>query len=155
MIKQSMEIFIWILSLALIGFVLSLITQHNYQWYHSLNKSILTPPSFVFSIVWPILYAMIAIAGWSLWTERHKPKMTLAFNLYAAQLILNWAWTPIFFQFHLIVAGYFVIVAMIVLTLAVIFLARKKNKLAVLMLTPYCIWLIFAAYLNGVIWTLN
>lgn len=156
MFKKSIEIFIWILCFELIGFFLGFITQHNLQpWYQSLNKSIFTPPTFVFSFVWPILYAMIAIAGWSLWDSRHKPGMKLAFHLFIAQLVLNWVWIPIFFQFHLIGLAYFILIAIIILTLIIIFLVRKENKSVVLMLIPYCLWLIFAAYLNAVIWQLN
>jgi len=97
------KLIIWIITFELIGFSLSIMTEANiHSWYEGLNKSILTPPGFVFSIVWSILYVLLAIAGWMIWQKRENIEMRPALYLYISQLLMNWAWTPLFFQLHLI-----------------------------------------------------
>lgn len=74
-----------------------MLTQANIpSWYLGLNKSNLTPPGPVFSIVWSILYALLAITGWVLWRSRNESEMRSVFYLYSLQMLMNWAWTPLF-----------------------------------------------------------
>lgn len=74
-----------------------MLTQANIpSWYEGLNKSGLTPPGPVFSIVWSILYALLAIVGWVLWCSRNESEMRSVFYLYSVQMLMNWAWTPLF-----------------------------------------------------------
>lgn len=98
--KNGIKLIIWILMFELIGFSLGLLTRANIpSWYEGLYKSILTPPGWVFSVVWIILYAFLAIVGFILWQNRSKPQIRRALNLYLVQLIMNWVWTPLFFSF--------------------------------------------------------
>jgi len=146
----------WIIIFQFIGYGLGQLTEvHIATWYETLHKSSLTPPGIVFAIVWSILYIMIAISGWSLWKNRNHPKAKLAFGFYSAQMILNWAWSPLFFNFHLIAVSFYCIVFITLLTLITIILTKERFKLSSIMLIPYFIWLLFAIYLNGVIWMLN
>lgn len=146
----------WIVVFQIIGYCLGRITQYDVlSWYPPLHKSILTPPDIVFPIVWFILYCMLAVSGYSLWQHRHQPKAKLALVFYVLQMLLNWSWTPLFFYFHWIGASLFCITAIIVLTLITIIITRKAYKLSCVLLIPYFIWLLFAAYLNTVIWILN
>lgn len=146
----------WVLVFQLVGYFLGHITQVNIDtWYSSLHKSNLTPPAIVFPIVWSILYAMLALSGWSLWQQRRHPKATIAIGFYSAQMILNWSWSVLFFNFHLIALGFYCIILIALLTLITIFITKNNFKFSSIMLVPYFIWLIFASYLNGVIWMLN
>lgn len=147
---------LWILVFQMIGYCMGLITQHDIlSWYPSLHKSILTPPNIVFPIVWVVLYCMIAVSGYSLWQYRYQPKAKLALVFYGLQVLLNWAWSPLFFYFHMIGVSLLCIIAIIIFTLITIIITRNTYKLSSIMLIPYLIWLIFAAYLNAIIWILN
>ena len=147
---------LWIMVFQIIGYFLGMITQHDIvSWYSTLHKSTLTPPDIVFPIVWFILYCMLAVSGYVLWQYRHEPKATLALVFYVLQMILNWAWTPLFFYFHWIGVSLFCITAMIILTLITIIFTHKTYKLSCVLLIPYVIWLLFAGYLNAMIWILN
>jgi benzodiazapine receptor len=156
MLKKLMGIIVWILVFQTIGYFLGTMSQVNSAtWYQTLHKSSLTPPAIVFPIVWSILYAMIALSGWYLWQHRHHLKAKTALGFYSAQMVLNWAWSPLFFNFHLIAASFYCIILITLLTLITILLTKNNFKLSSMMLIPYFIWLIFASYLNGVLWMLN
>jgi benzodiazapine receptor len=156
MLKRLMAIICWILVFQLIGYVLGNITQANtVTWYQNLHKSSLTPPDIVFPIVWSILYAMISLSGWSLWENHKNRKAKIALGFYSAQMILNWAWSPLFFNFHLIALSFYCIISITLLTLITILLTKNHFKFSSIMLIPYFIWLIFASYLNGALWMLN
>lgn len=133
-----------------------MLTQANIpSWYEGLNKSGLTPPGPVFSIVWSILYALLAITGWVLWCSRNESEMRSVFYLYSVQMLMNWAWIPLFFVLHWTGLGFLWILVMASLTgLLILSLKNKKESIAILLL-PYLVWLLFAAYLNGMIWLLN
>lgn len=154
--NKIIQIASWILIFEVIGFYLGLITKENISpWYQLLNKSIFTPPNIAFSIIWPILYVMLALAGYLLWQHRHRSIVRTATFFYAAQILMNWLWTPLFFYFHLIGLSFLWIIIMAGFTLVTIYLTKDKFKLISIMLIPYFLWLVFAAYLNGAIWILN
>lgn len=133
-----------------------MLTQANIpSWYEGLNKSGLTPPGPVFSIVWSILYALLAIVGWVLWCSRNESEMRSVFYLYSVQMLMNWAWTPLFFVLHWTGLGLLWILVMAGLTGLLILSLKNKEKSIAILLLPYLVWLLFAAYLNGVIWILN
>ena len=151
-----MGIIVWILIFQIIGYCLGAISQVNSTtWYQTLHKSSLTPPAIVFPIVWSILYAIIAISGWYLWQHRQQPQAKTALGFYSAQMVLNWAWSPLFFNFHLIAVSFYCIILIALLALITILLTKNNFKFSSIMLIPYFIWLIFASYLNGVLWMLN
>ena len=140
----------------MIGFSLGQMTQSNiHPWYQELSKSSLTPPGVIFSIVWSVLYALLAVVGWALGQYRHDPKLKPIFYLYLVQLIMNWAWTPLFFQLHWLGVSFFWIVVMTCLNGVLIFKIKNQKKGIAILLSPYFFWLLFAAYLNAVIWDLN
>lgn len=155
MTKKILRLIGWIFIFQLIGYILGHITQVNMAWYQTLHKSNLTPPGFVFSIVWIILYVMIALAGWWLWQQRRKPNAKVVLLFYWAQMLMNWAWTPLFFYFHFISLSFYWIISITILTLITLIISKDKFKFSSMMLIPYFLWLLFAGYLNGVILMLN
>jgi benzodiazapine receptor len=116
------------------------------NWYKNLNKSSLTPPGYIFSIVWPILYILMSISLWLVWKKEQK--ITFPIILYFIQLILNFIWSPIFFKYHLINISLYIILLLWIVILIIICLFYKIDKLASILLIPYIIWLTFAIYLN-------
>ena len=67
------------------------------EWYRRLDKPRWQPPDWLFAPVWTALYAMIASSGWLVWREKGFADAAVPLTAYAVQLILNAAWTPIFF----------------------------------------------------------
>ncbi|WP_158617407.1 TspO/MBR family protein [Legionella sp. km772] len=158
-IKNYLAIAAWIVVFQGLGFLLGFLTKNNLPlWYNGLVKSGLTPPSIVFSIVWSLLYIFLAVVGWRIWERQkkhpnHESKIT--WYLYTVQMMVNWLWTPIFFQFHLIGLGLGFLFLLIGLNSSLIFKLMKKHPIESLCFIPYLLWLVFATYLNAVIYWWN
>ena len=119
-------------------------------WYDALEKSPLNPPSWVFGPVWTVLYALIGVAGYLAWAagEAHRHR---AMGLWVAQLLLNLAWTPIFFGAEAPGAALLDIVVLLALIIATIVVFAQRSTVAALLLVPYVLWVTFATYLNAYI----
>ncbi len=151
-----LRLIIWIVVFEGVGFLLGLITKQNIlNWYLQLDRSVLTPPSIVFSIAWTIFYGLLAITGFLLWQERHKSEIKPIFYCFMLQMLMNWLWTPLFFHWHLLGFSFLWISLLTGLVFICIYLAFPKRKDITLLMLPYLLWLFFATYLNGVIWFLN
>ena len=122
------------------------------QEYRSLEQPSWAPPSWLFGPVWTVLYVMIAVAGWLVW---RRTGWTAALTVYAAQLVLNAAWTPIFFGFGRYGLALVDIVLMWVLIGLTIWLFHPISKVAAALLLPYWAWVTFATALNAAIWNMN
>jgi translocator protein len=120
--------------------------------YQNLEQPSWAPPSWLFGPVWTILYAMIAVAGWLVW---RRTGWNRALTVYAVQLILNAAWTPIFFGFGQYGLALIDIVLMWIAIGATVFLFRPVSRAAAWLLVPYWAWVTFATALNAAIWSAN
>lgn len=139
-----------------IGFLLGLLTQANiYPWYEQLNKSSLTPPGFIFSIVWSLLYALLAVIASRLSSYNNKTSSRKVVRLFALQMLMNWTWTPLFFQLHWLRVSALWLIVLTCLNGALFLMAPKIDKTSAWLLSPYVIWLVFASYLNIVIALMN
>ena len=116
-------------------------------WYEELIKSPLNPPSYVFGIVWPILYAIMAFVSFKM-----AEKISTLFIL---QLLANAAWSWIFFYFHAPLIALVDISVLIYLNLKIISVIKVESSILFYMYLPYLIWLSFAAFLNASIVLLN
>jgi tryptophan-rich sensory protein len=125
------------------------------DWFDTLVKPSFMPPGFLFGIVWPILYALLGIALAMILAEPPSARRTMALTLFAIQMLLNFAWSPIFFGAHDIALGKIVIFAMAVLAAAAAGQFLRIRRAAGLLMVPYLAWLIFAATLNATIEQLN
>lgn len=121
-------------------------------WYDALNKPFFNPAPQVFGLVWPILYLLIAIAGWRVFVSEGE---TPGWGFWIAQMLLNWAWSPLFFGAHQIFWAMWVLVGILALSLAFISVTWEKDRLSALCFIPYVGWLAFALLLNLSIWILN
>jgi len=153
MMKKYLPLLVWISALQLIGSALGMITGAGTDpWYLALHKSSLTPPGYVFGIVWSLLYLILAIVGWQLsLPSRVKDVGRLRFWFWA-QLILNWMWTPLFFYLHWVSAALACLIFIVMLTAGFLFASFKRNKALFCLMLPYWFWLCFALYLNFIIW---
>jgi benzodiazapine receptor len=121
-------------------------------WYDGLEKPFFNPPSWVFSPVWTTLYVLIAIAGWRIWMIEPSSR---AMRAWFAQMLVNWAWSPVFFLGEMLWGALAVIVVMLVLIVTFIVLARKIDRIAAWLFVPYLAWVSFATLLNLSIAVLN
>ena len=117
------------------------------SWYVDLVKSPLNPPSFVFGIVWPILYALMAFVSF-----KSADKI---WKLFIPQLILNAAWSWMFFFMHASLLALINISILIFLNQKILVILSKESRLLFLLYLPYVLWLSFAAFLNASIVFLN
>lgn len=146
--KAYLSLIIWILALILAGSIIGYITKTEVNtWYQTLHISPLTPPSYIFSIVWTILYGIIGYCGWQIWSSS-LPYLSTIKNLYIIQLILNFSWSILFFKYHLINISLISIVSIVIIVAILIYLCCQNLKLVSLLMTPYALWLLFATYLN-------
>ena len=117
------------------------------SWYVDLVKSPLNPPSFVFGIVWPILYALMAFVSFK--------SADNSWKLCIPQLILNAAWSWMFFYMHAPLLALINIYILIFLNQKILAILKNESKVLFWLYLPYVLWLTFAAFLNASIIFLN
>ena len=137
--EKKINLVIAVILAAMIGSLAS--TQASSDiWYLSLNKSELNPPSYVFGIVWPILYVLMMISAYL----AHKR----IYEIFIIQLVFNAAWSWLFFKFQMPLISLIDIYLLIVLNLYITILMYRENKLTFILFIPYVLWISFASYLN-------
>jgi tryptophan-rich sensory protein len=124
-------------------------------WYEALVKPAFNPPGWVFGVVWPILYIMLGLSLAMVLHAHGARARQKALAVFALQLVLNFAWSPVFFALHKPAMALSIIAAMIVACVAMIFLIWRIRVIAALLLYPYLGWLMFASVLNYQIVVLN
>lgn len=124
-------------------------------WYAEADKPPGTPPGWVFGPVWTTLYAAMAVAAWLVWRAHGSRAARGALGLYAGQLALNAAWTPVFFGAEQLVGGLAVIIALDLTIAATVMAFRRHSRTAAVLLVPYLTWALYATYLNAGIAVLN
>ena len=138
------------------GFLSWLFTRNSMEVYGNLNSPPLSPPGWVFPVVWSILYTLMGVAlylvrstGGELETKKK------GYWVYAAQLIFNFLWTILFFRFGLYGFSAIWLGALIILIAVNILFFGQIKKVAGWLLLPYLLWCAFALYLNIGIYLLN
>jgi tryptophan-rich sensory protein len=124
-------------------------------WFDGLAKPSFMPPGAAFGIVWPILYALLGIALALVLAEPPSERRKTALVLFFIQMVLNFAWSPLFFAAHDIVLAKYVIFAMAVIAAAAAGQFWRLRRVAGLLMVPYLAWLVFAATLNATIQQVN
>ncbi len=125
------------------------------DWYARLAKPWWRPPNWLFAPAWTVLYLTIAVSGWLVWREFGFVGAALPLAIYLVQLMLNAAWTPIFFGLRRPDLAFFEIVSLWLSIVATIAFFYPLNAGAAWLLLPYLAWVTFAAALNLAIWRLN
>lgn len=151
--KKYIQPLLWVIGFQAIAGAIGLVTRENMGWYGTLEKSSLTPPDIAFPIVWTSLYVMLALAAYLVWQRRGENRRV--FILFWVQMLLNWGWSFVFFDMHMIAGGFFWIVVLDIAMLAFIVRAWSVNRKAALLVLPTLLWGSFAGYLSYTIWILN
>ena len=121
------------------------------KWYTNLKKSPLSPPSWMFSVVWPILYTLMFIALIMVWTNKKCSPYCITISYFMVQLFFNLIWTTLFFEYKMPRVALFDLILVILFTIITIKKFYKISKYASYLLVPYIAWLSFAFYLNSYI----
>ena len=122
--------------------------------YNTLLKSSLTPPDFVFPLVWCVLYILMGI-GLAMVHSKQKPGTQGAGSVWFLQLAANFLWSPLFFRWQMFGSALLCLIVLWLLVLSMILVFDQTSRTAALLQLPYLLWVTFAGYLNYVVWQLN
>lgn len=138
-----------------VGALSALISMGGMDSFASLNKPPLSPPGWLFPVVWSILYILMGISSYLI-TESGKPaRSKTALTVYGIQLFFNFMWSIIFFNFEAYLFAFIWLLALLALVIINAILFYRIDRRAGLLFIPYIIWVIFAGYLNFGIFLLN
>lgn len=132
------------------GLIVGLMFGPN-AWYDTLDKSPFNPPGAVFGPVWTVLYVLIGVAAYLAWAAETDRWLRLAMTLWAVQLILNLAWTPIFFGAQSPELALLEMIVLLIAIVATIVVFARRSVAAAAAMVPYALWVAFATYLTGYI----
>lgn len=139
-----------------VGLLSALLSMDGMKAYEAnAAKPPLTPPGWVFSVVWTILYALMGISATRIYLQPTGNRRSKGLNLYVGQLIVNFFWSLIFFNLQAYGLAFFWLVTLWVLVFLMIRIFAEIDKKAAFLQIPYLVWLTFAAYLNIGVWILN
>ena len=124
--------------------------------YSAMNRPPLSPPGWVFPVVWSILYLLMGYASYRIFVSNgDREQVRKALYLYGAQLAANFLWPLIFFGAHWYLAAFFLLVALWVLIYLTMRAFAAIDERAGDLLLPYILWVTFAAYLNLGVFLIN
>jgi tryptophan-rich sensory protein len=146
-----------VVAVAAAAFLGQMATAPNLDpWFAELRKPAFNPPRWLFAPVWTTLYVLMALAAWRiLRLPAATPGRATALALFFAQLLLNGAWSWMFFAARNPLLGLINIVPQLLLVLATLFAFRRIDAIAGWLLVPLAVWVGFATVLNFSIWRLN
>jgi benzodiazapine receptor len=124
-------------------------------WYERLAKPYWRPPNWLFPPAWAVLYLTIGFSGWLVWRTSGFAGAALPLAIYLVQLVLNAAWSPIFFGLRRPDLASFEIIMLWLSIVVTIAAFHSVNAAAAWLLLPYLAWVTFAAALNFAVWRLN
>lgn len=147
---------LWILFTEAVGALAGWLTKSGTEYYRDyVTKPPLSPPSWVFPVVWVILYALMGIGAARLWLRDDSPEQRRSLVLYLLQLFFNFFWSILFFSFRNYGLAFLWLAVLWVLILLMILSFRKVDRTAALLQIPYLLWVSFAGYLNLGVYLLN
>lgn len=155
MIKLKPLIINILISLS-VGIIASLITSGSQNLYSTIETPFFAPPSFLFPIVWSILYLLMGVSSYIIYTSNAKPSdKQAALAIYAVSLVINFIWPILFFNARLYLVSFIWIIILWIFILLTILAYSKISKVAAYLQIPYLVWVTFAGLLNLAIFILN
>jgi len=151
-IKNKSTLIISILIPILVGTLSSLFSGNMST--SMFNKPSFSPPSFLFPIVWTILYILMGISSYIIYSSDNQDKRK-ALKIYAVQLFFNFFWSILFFGFSQFLLAFVWLITLIIIIIMMIYQFYIIEPLAAYLQIPYLLWCLFAAYLNFMIYRLN
>jgi len=139
----------------LIGVIGAIWTSSDRSWYDGINKPSFTPPGGVIGSVWTLLFTLMGISLYLVWTSPSSNIKIMALTFFVIQFIFNVAWSYLFFGLNKPLWAFIEILVLLVFIIITTFYFFKVNKLSGYLLIPYILWVSFASFLNYSIWRLN
>lgn len=155
--KQNKILLIKSIALPLIvGGVAGLLTRNSMQDFAVLNQPPLSPPGWLFPVVWTVLYILMGISSYLIATsDANEAVIADALTVYYIQLAVNFLWSFFFFTFQWYLFSLIWLILLWVLIIMMIKIFADISKPAAYLNIPYLLWVTFAAYLNAGVWLLN
>lgn len=126
------------------------------DWYAGIIKPDLTPAPWVFPIVWNFLFFLMGLSAWIVWRAAGSlDRAGAAMSLFVAQLMLNFAWSAVFFGLHNLGLAVIENLALDGVIFATVWAFWRHSPLGAILLVPYLLWSLFATWLTTAIWLLN
>lgn len=138
-----------------IGALSAFISMDSMMKFGELNQPPLSPPGWLFPVVWSILYVLMGIAAYLVTVSDKPARSKTSLTVYGIQLFFNFAWSIIFFNFEMYLFAFIWLLVLLALIVLNAILFYQIDKRAGLLFIPYIIWVIFAGYLNSAIYLLN
>ena len=138
-----------------VGGLSALLTRNSMEAFGQLEQPPLSPPPWLFGVVWGILYVLMGIASYLVYTSGKPGRAKTALTVYGIQLGFNFFWSIIFFNMQAYLFAFIWLVILWLLILATTVLFYRIRKPAGYLMIPYLIWVAFAGYLNLGIYILN
>ena len=133
----------------LVGGASAFITMRNMDAFAAFRQPPLSPPSWLFPVVWTILYTLMGIASYLVITSvGPQRQINTAITVYGVQLIFNFFWSLFFFNLYLFYFSFVWLIALWLLIIATLLLFSRLSNIAGYLIIPYLLWVSFAAYLN-------
>lgn len=139
-----------------VGAISGIVSGSGIDNFDSMVKPPLSPPSWLFPIVWTLLFILMGIASYLVFTSgKEKNDIVRALIFYGIQLFFNFFWSIIFFNFEWYLVAFVWLVMLWIFILITTILFYKISKTAGHLMIPYLVWVGFAGYLNFAIYLLN
>lgn len=140
-----------------VGIASAALTRGNMDIYQKLNTPPLSPPGFLFPIVWTILYILMGVSSAMVYIDKEKNPKAAKQGLiyYVISLVLNFSWSIVFFNLQAALAALVILIVMLYFIIRTIIEYYKVKPSAAYLQIPYALWVAFAGYLNVGIWLMN
>jgi len=139
-----------------VGWISSFFTRSSVSdWYITINKASFNPPGWVFGPTWTVLYILMGISLYLVWTNQRSSWFKWGIAIFAVQLVLNFLWSIFFFGMQAPLLAFIDIVLLWLAILANIIIFWQINPISAYLLIPYILWVTFASVLNIFIVILN
>ena len=156
--KSKVKTYIISILIALaVGGLSALLTMGNMNLYDQIIKPPLSPPSFLFPVVWTVLFVLMGISAAIIYNDRFASmsEKRSALYTYALSLFFNFFWSIIFFNARAFLISFIWLLVLLFLIIRTIVKYHRISSLAAYLQIPYAFWVSFAGYLNFAIWWLN
>lgn len=157
MLKTNWKLLIICVAIPLaVGGISAMITGESMETFELLEKPVLSPPGWIFPVVWTILYLLMGIASYIVVRNGESGReRTSAIIVYAIQLAFNFMWPIFFFNFEMYLLSFIWLILLWILIWVTIILFYRIDRRAGYLLVPYLLWVTFAGYINLFIYLLN
>ena len=150
------DLLIFIVGTELVGVLSGILAGGSFSFYKEIVRPPFSPPGWIFPIVWIILYALMGISAYLIYTSKATVRQkNFALAVYAIQLVVNFLWSIVFFRLEMVGLSVIIILLLLLLIVVMIWVFYRIRPVAAYLNIPYLLWTAFASYLNIGVLILN